>query len=209
MGKRMSLFGLLGALCLSSPALTTAQEGFSCLTEEQEALLQLVNDYRGDNGLPPVPWSITLTQVGQTHVEDARKNFATLFRAPCNLHSWSFDQPNRWSGMCYTSDHAQAQRMWDKPREISGGIFTGNGYELAASGYASIEAALRGWQNSPGHNPVMLNEGSWSSIRWRSMGVGVSEGSYYFLWFSDQADVRPPALRCEPELFEDDFEDGT
>lgn len=52
----------------------------------------------------------------------------------CNLHSWSNNGYGLWNGCCYTSNHAAASCMWDKPREISGGIFTGNGYENSASG---------------------------------------------------------------------------
>jgi len=41
----------------------------------------------------------------------------------CNLHSWSDARPDLWVGMCYTSDHANADLMWSKPSEITGGIY--------------------------------------------------------------------------------------
>ena len=33
--------------------------------------------------------------------------------------------------MCYTADHANASGMWDKPREITGNAYGGNGFEIA------------------------------------------------------------------------------
>lgn len=204
---RKSLWVLFSALGIAVCASAQAQEGYSCLSEEQAELLEAVNEYREQNSLPPVPWSVTLTQVGQYHVQDAVNNGSTLFNGTCNLHSWSSDQPQLWQGGCYTSDHANPSIMWDKPREISGGAFRGNGYELAASGYISLEAALEGWKRSSGHNTVMLNQGVWNRFTWRSMGVGVTEGRYYFLWFSDTADYQPQARRCDGPLFTTGFED--
>jgi len=177
----------------------------SCLSNDEFTLLNLVNQYRADNGKGAVAYSKILNTVGQWHAEDALINGGSLFTPSCNLHSWSNDMPHLWTGMCYTSDHAQAQKMWDKPREISGGSYTGNGYENAAWGYATPAAALDGWKNSSGHNDVMLNQGIWSSITWRAMGVGV-RGSYYYLWFSDMTDSSTPMSLCDDVIFSDGFE---
>jgi hypothetical protein len=54
------------------------------------------------------------------------------FQGDCNMHSWSDKGFNVWNSCCYTSDHAEAECMWDKPREITFGSFTGFGYENAA-----------------------------------------------------------------------------
>src|SRR5690606_16452247 len=91
-----------------------------CLSDNEYELLNLVNDYRNDNGKASVTFSRVLNTVGQWHAEDAFLNSATIFAPPCNLHSWSNDMPHLWSQVCYTSDHTQASKMWDKPREISG-----------------------------------------------------------------------------------------
>jgi Uncharacterized protein with SCP/PR1 domains len=201
----MPYFYLLFILILISPTLQANQTPGQCLSDDESTLLALVNDYRSDNGLTAIPRSNVLNTVGQWHAEDAFLNSATIFIPPCNLHSWSNDMPHLWSAMCYTPDHAQAQKMWDKPREISGGSFIGNGYENAAWGYATPAAALNGWKNSPGHNEVILNQGIWSNITWRAMGVGI-RGAYYYLWFSDSTENSSPLPPCIDEIFSNGFE---
>lgn len=177
----------------------------TCISEDERALMQQINEYRNSHGLPDVPVSPTLVTVAQHHVHDAIAHGSEIFAGECNLHSWSNHNPSLWTGMCYTPDHAEASRMWSKPREISQGVFTGNGYENAAAGYPNVTAALNGWIGSSGHNAVMLNEGIWSSITWRSMGVGVGE-RYYFLWFSDRADTAAEMPECDAPFFKDGFE---
>lgn len=195
---------LLVLITSLSFAQTPATPG-TCLSNDEWNLLNLVNQYRTDNGKTAVAYSNVLNTVGQWHAEDALINGGSLFTPSCNLHSWSNDMPHLWSGMCYTEDHAQAQKMWDKPREISTGSYTGNGYENAAWGYPTPAAALNGWKNSPGHNDVILNQGIWSSPTWRAMGVGI-RGSYYFLWFSDTTDNSTPLSLCDDVIFSHGFE---
>ncbi len=155
----------------------------------QDALLliDLLNEYRVENGREPIPASSSLCRVGALHVADL------IDQAPhtvenCNLHSWSDAGP--WSGCCYTSDHVEAQCMWDKPRELTD--YPGNGYENAAGGGGSLSPAeaLELWKNSPGHNAVMLNEDSWTNLTWNAVGVGIA-GGYAVLWFGEEPDPAP------------------
>ncbi|MBW2527122.1 MAG: CAP domain-containing protein [Deltaproteobacteria bacterium] len=146
------------------------------------AIVDLVNAYRQANGKPAIPYSPSLSCVAVTHVHDLADN-APHAPSGCNLHSWS-DQGS-WTACCYTSDHAQAQCMWDKPRELT--VYSGNGYENAASGVMSAQAAVTAWQNSPAHDAVMLNEGMWASHPWHAVGAGLYQG-YATLWFGEQSD---------------------
>ena len=147
----------------------------------------MLNDYRAENGLAPIPASSSLCVVGDFHVQDLA-NEAPHAAASCNLHSWS--DAGAWSGCCYTSDHAAAQCMWDKPRELT--AYPGNGYENAAGGGGSLgpAEALDLWKGSPGHNAVMLNEGTWANLTWNAVGVGIS-GGYAVLWFGEENDPTP------------------
>ena len=145
-------------------------------------IVDLLNDYRAQNGLSAVPCSPSLMVVADTHVHDLHENQPHTV-ANCNLHSWS-DQ-GTWSACCYTADHAQAQCMWDKPRELT--VYTGNGYENAAAGASSPSAAINMWKNSSAHNAVMLNEGIWSSHPWKAVGAALYQG-YAVLWFGEQTD---------------------
>lgn len=158
-----------------------------CSTEAVE-LVALVNQYRGENGLPAIAASPSLCMVGDAHVVDLNDN-APDAPASCNMHSWS-DQGS-WSACCYTSDHMQAQCMWDKPRELT--AYTGNGYENAAGGGGTISPtqALNLWKGSPGHNDVILNRGIWADQNWQALGAGIQNG-YAVLWFGSSVDPANP-----------------
>jgi len=156
-------------------------------TADALTLIDLLNEYRAENGLGSIPASSSLCTVGDLHVQDLATE-APHTAANCNLHSWS--DAGAWSGCCYTPDHAAAQCMWDKPRELTD--YPGNGYENAAGGGGSLgpAEALELWKGSPGHNAVMLNEGTWANLTWNAVGVGIS-GGYAVLWFGEESDPTP------------------
>ena len=186
-----------------------AEEPGTCINTDEAELLQLVDEYRVGNNLSTIPWSQSLMTVAQWHVIDAALNDDQIFAGNCNLHSWSNTRPDLWSGMCYTSSHAEAAKMWSKPREITNGVYTASGYENGAWGYGSVSSALNGWKGSPGHNQVILNEGIWASQTWRAMGVGVDlVNRYYYLWFSTAPDPQGDMPTCDSEdfIFSDNFE---
>ncbi|MBV1857471.1 MAG: hypothetical protein KUG77_03600 [Nannocystaceae bacterium] len=163
---------------------TTGGPAPSGCTTDALTLIDLLNDYRSDSGLAPIPASNSLCTVGDLHVQDLTAE-APHTIGNCNLHSWS--DAGSWSGCCYTPDHATAQCMWDKPRELT--AYPGNGYENAAGGGGSLDPAeaLDLWKGSPGHNAVMLNEGIWADRTWNAVGVGIS-GGYAVLWFGEESD---------------------
>ena len=80
--------------------------------------------------------------------------------------------------------------MWDKPKEIAG--YNSAGYEIAYynSIGASAQEALDGWKLSPAHNPLLINEGMWSKVEWKAIGIGIYK-EYGVVWFGqlDDADV--------------------
>ena len=181
----------------STTAPTTSPPGVQpgdCLSSDEHELATLINAYRANNGLAAIPVTVSLTAVAQWHVWDLDVNTPT--GGTCNLHSWS--DSGSWSAVCYTSDHAQAQGMWDKPREITEDAYSGNGYEIAywSSGTATASGALAGWQSSSGHNDVILNQGIWTGRNpWPAMGVGMLNG-YAVVWFGDIADPQGNAVDC-------------
>lgn len=145
-------------------------------------LFQLLNQYRQNQGLPTIGLSKSLTQVAKVHALDL--NVARP-SGSCNMHSWS--AKGSWSPCCYTPDHAKAQCMWNKPRELT--RYPGNGYENAywSSGMITPAAALDGWKHSSAHNAVILNQGIWRNMKWQSMGVALHE-NYAVLWFGAEKD---------------------
>lgn len=167
-----------------SPSLLKATPDLSA-----QALAQALNTYRKAQGLAEIPISPKLTLTAQTHATDLLMHQPQLQPGPdgaaCNLHSWSAS--GGWTPMCYTDDHAQADKMWSKPREVAG--YSGKGFEIAAEGAACADVAclLKIWQDSPAHNQVIVNQGTWASNTWRALGVGIA-GRYVTAWFGQEAD---------------------
>lgn len=179
-----------------------------CLNAEEAALVQLVNNYRVQNGKPALPASRWLVTTGQWHVWDRMSNNAV--GGACNPHSWSAAMPALWQAVCYTDDHAQAAQMWGKPRQISLGSYNGNGFENTADAGVPMTAAqaLSQWQGSPAHRDVILNQGSWSGISFGGIGVGI-QGNYAVLWFGDRVDssgTLAPCATAPDAVFAGNFE---
>lgn len=170
-----------------------------CLTPMEYELYELTMAYRRSKGLPSIPLSYSLTLVAQTHARDVATYRPD--KEPCNTHSWS--NRGNWKGCCYTRDHKQAACMWSKPSELTGGKFSGNGFEISYGGgnpaygdVASASAALEGWKSSSGHNAVIINQGMWADNEWKSIGIGIYKGSAC-IWFSDSQDPQGTVAKCQ------------
>lgn len=176
--KTLHLTAVMAALlCTTSWAQTSP-------TTSAVRLASLINAYRIEHGLPAIPVSVSLTRVAQVHAQDLEQ---TRRADQCNMHSWS--AAGAWSSCCYTSNHAQAQCMWVKPRELTRGTYQGDGYEIAfgASGVVTPEGALRGWKNSLAHHAMIVNKNMWAASKWQAMGVAVTN-HHALVWFGEAAD---------------------
>ncbi len=184
-----NVFGFL--LFLFSSQLIAAQP--VCVSEEEKKLYDLIMQYRKSKKLKPIPYSEKLTRVAQAHVRDLEDHFDYENRGDCNPHSWS--DKGTWSSCCYTPDHKQAKCMWDKPKEISG--YEGEGYEIAfySSDGAEADEGIEGWKKSAGHNPLLINSGTWEKLEWKGIGVGI-HGKYAVVWFGI-ADDASSLIVCE------------
>jgi len=169
--------------CIFHVYTVTAQE--VCVSLEEQLLYDLLMDYRKSKKLKVIPISSKLTKVAQAHVRDLAEHFDYENRGDCNPHSWS--SSGSWSACCYTPDHKQAACMWSKPKEISG--YQGDGYEIAfySSDGAGAQESLDAWKQSAGHNPVVVNSGTWEQVTWNAIGVGIYN-KYAVVWFGQVAD---------------------
>ena len=157
------------------------------LSEEEANLYYLINEYRESLGLSRLSFSKSLTKVARAHVKDSHDYTPRLQLdnrgIQGNLHSWS--KNGKWSGGAYTPDHAYAELMWDKPRELT--AYQGSGYEISV--YHSIgidpQLALDLWKGSSGHNDVIIGAGDWSFIT--TMGVAMDK-NYSHVWFGGDED---------------------
>lgn len=165
----------------------------NCINNEETKLYNLINKHRTANSLNQIPLSTSLTIVAQAHARDLHQN-PTMINSRCNMHSWS-NQGN-WTACCYTSDHAQARCMWEKPRELS--PYTGFGFEISYrnSENATAFKALKAWKKSDEHYSVIVNQESWKNSEWNALGIGIY-GQYAVLWFGVEQDLKESPIRCE------------
>lgn len=170
-----------------------------CVSPAEAALVASINEYRGQHGLEPIPVSRGLTLVARLHVRDLALNHpdrgSDARGVPANLHSWS--AAGSWRALAYTDDHAHAREMWGKPREITGGDYSANAYELAyeSSGRAEPPGVLASWSASPGHSDVLLERGHWQGKRWPALGAGIY-GSYAVIWLGELPDPQGEPENC-------------
>ncbi len=182
-------------LIANAPANPPAQQSGTCLSSEEVNLASMINAYRNEKGLPSVSLSHSLTRVAQAHVHDLYDNRPVT--ETCNLHSWS-DKGN-WTPVCYTADHKNAKGMWLKPTEITNGMYTPYGFEIAYwhSVRATAEGAFNAWKSSSGHNAVMIEDGIWKEKNWQAMGIGIYQ-NYAVVWFGQAVDPAGSVTACAP-----------
>lgn len=164
------------------------------LSLEELTLYHQIMRYRASEGLDPVRLSASLTLTAGRHVVDTRENiWGEDLDLPdgANLHSWS-DAP-------YMADASTPEAMWEAPARL-GTDYPGNGYEITGAGYETSADALEGWQNSPSHDEIILNEGQWAPLEWNAIGVGLDRssgpgvyaGRVYHVWFGTESDPAGP-----------------
>jgi hypothetical protein len=102
------------------------------LESEKSAFLTLINQYRQQNGLPPLSVSNALTIAAQGHSEDmARRNY-------------------------FSHTTPEGKTFVDRIREAGYTYNTCLGENIAA-GFSTAQSVFEAWKNSPGHNQNMLN----------------------------------------------------
>lgn len=196
----------IGAICSASTGemkLTkdVGEEVEKCLSPKEAELVKRINEYRETNGLPPITISKSLTKVARFHAIDLHENKPAEGQDSrgenCSLHSWS--DRGFWTPVCYTSDHLYAERMWDKPREITNYAYTGDGYENAywtSENEVTVTRVLDGWKRSPTHNALILETGIWQRSNWLAFGIGIYK-NVAVIWFGNMTDPVGSQAACE------------
>ncbi|GFE61182.1 CAP domain-containing protein [Geobacter sp. AOG2] len=169
---------------------------FSHFSPKELELWDLINNYRRENGLPPINSSRSLTKVARVHAIDLYSNTPAQGHdnrgLGCSLHSWS--GKGNWQEVCYTKDNKYAEFMWDKPREITNFTYTGDGYENAYSTSdkeINPKRVLEAWKNSPSHNAILLEKDQWAGSKLSALGVGVYK-NYAIIWLGTESDPAGP-----------------
>ena len=160
------------------------------LTATEALLVQKIEEYRAQNGLPSIPVSRSLSIVAARHDEDMLYNLGGYqigIPGQNNAHGWSDAAYNALDSSTYSA-------VWTAPQRL-GTAYTGNGYEILTGYLAPFSAtvtitpdvALNSWKGSPAHNNVILNLDVWKNITWTAIGVGMQNG-VASIWFGADAD---------------------
>jgi uncharacterized protein YkwD len=151
------LAAAVGATARPTSALTNcAADG--TLDSEEQAFLQLINDYRQQNSLAPLSPSDTLDAAAQWKSQHMAAN------------------------SYFSHDDTPINRTWvQRIRDCGYGYSTSLGENIAAA-ISSAADAFSLWKNSPGHNANMLG------ANYTAIGIGRAyvEGSPYgWYWTTD------------------------
>lgn len=127
------------------------------LESEKSAFLVLINQYRQQNGVPPLAVSNALTAAAQLHSEDMATN---NYFSHTSLDGRTFVDRIRQAGYTYN---------------------TWLGENIAA-GYSTAQSVFNAWKNSPGHNENMLNP----NFKVIGIGLAYDASSTYgWYWTTD------------------------
>lgn len=135
--------------------------------EYEQTVIDLVNQVRGDNGLPPYKRVDLLDQASRYHAADMAQD--GYFQ-----HD-SYDIVNgQLQEVCSWSERITS--FYVPPGSPSWNYLSEN----IAAGYSSPAAVMDGWMNSSGHRANILSSGNWE------IGVGYYQGgSYGRYWVQD------------------------
>src|SRR5215218_7070249 len=139
--------------------------------------LQLINDYRGNNGLGPLLLSDALAVAAEHHSQDMAR--------------YSFFAHNTVASSYYPAGY----EPWDRMAAEGYDYDTYKGENIAV-GYETPEEAFEAWRNSPSHNHAML-DGSYRVIGIARINEPGSVHGWY--WTTDFGGVVDPSAHASGE----------
>lgn len=165
------------------PRVSEVPENF-CLSSDEWKLFLMINEYRKQYDLPPIPLSRSLCYVANTHVKDLFFHHPDI--EPCNFHSWSDKGP--WKPFCYPGDEDKKNSVWDKPKELSG--YSGKGFEIVywENSDVVIDSVINFWRSFDYFNSFLMNTGKWKERKWNAIGIGICQ-NYAAAWFGEERDT--------------------
>jgi hypothetical protein len=146
-------------------------------------MVDLVNAYRAENDLPPIPVSSSMCFVAQTHAEDLAEFKPYEESESCTLQSWSSNTAAK--GCCYQSDNSNPECMWEKPQELTD--YPTLGYESVVLNPLSPLDAVEHFKGIEAHAELILEQGPWQNVDWKAVGAAFEEG-HATLWFGADQD---------------------
>jgi len=145
-------------------------------------LINGINDYRAQKGLPRIAADETLCKVAWYHSWDQ-------LYGKSGGHSWGANSKDGYSWKTCDFD-SDGYCMWDAPKQFNS-AWKGQGFEVSFwhSEKATASNALLGWKNGKSHNAVLLNRNGgpnadWSKRKWTRLGAAVV-GENANAWFAE------------------------
>jgi len=142
------------------------------LTGPEEQLLQLINQQRSAFSLPRLTINPELQKVAMLHAIDFVERVKT-------------GSGHTWSDGCVDTECTKR-----KPMLLSG--YKSFAYEIAHYHYpgperetCTPECALKGWNSSPPHYNIIVNNETWKDYHWKSVGIAIYKG-YACVWFGQE-----------------------
>ena len=137
---------------------------------EEKEFLQLINEYRQNNGVGPLTLSDTLSLSSERHSEDMGK--------------YGFFAHNTVKSSYYPA----RSRPWDRMAAEGYDYYTSKA-ENIATGYETAEEVFEGWRESPSHNHAML-DGNYHAIGIARVYIPGPKHDWY--WTTDFGGVVEP-----------------
>jgi len=162
-----------------------------CISPAEMKVFEMVNLYRKQLNLPPVPISKSLCYVAELHLKDLFLHHPD--QGTCNFHSWSVHGP--WKPFCYPKDENKMNSVWDKPGELT--RYPSKAYEIVywENNPVEIDTILSVWKTEPWFNDFLTNSGKWKETHWGAIGIGIYE-NYACAWFGEASDPEGAAFIC-------------
>lgn len=149
-------FAVVSLFVVAAPHPSQAQS----YDAEETQFLELINQYRAQNGVGPLELSSSLSVAAERHSED--------------MATYGFFSHTTQQSSYYPTGSTHAERVTAEgypPNNYTG--------ENIATGYTTAEEVLAAWQASPDHNAIML-DGTYKAI-----GIG-EVGSYWTTTFGSE-----------------------
>jgi hypothetical protein len=162
-----------------------------CIRPNEKELYLMINDYRKQNNLPPIPLSTSLSYVAALHAKDLFLHHPD--QGACNSHSWS--NKGVWTPFCYPKDENKKSSVWDKPREMTRYPSRANEIVYWENNPLVTDTVMMVWTTEEYFNDFLLNSGKWQGKTWNAIGIAVYQ-NYACAWFGEVPDPEGDAVVC-------------
>lgn len=167
---------LLGGAALIAATRAPSSAADPAIDTTEQQFLDLVNEYRGQNGLGALVLNQDLNEAADWYATDmATKNYF-------GSSSWCYQQFKLGA-------HCDSYGGMPQHRISAFGYGPASVGENSAAGFSTAQSVFNAWKGSPGHNTNMLRS------YWKAIGIGLAcrQGAQYgCYWVTDYGSIDAP-----------------